>query len=70
MDYLVVLAGFLALLQAGKKLICQNRSFFRVYGIEIGRTGTGIQKVIEHFLRSFAWENDLIFNQMLYLKTR
>lgn len=64
MDDLVAFSGFLSLPQSSKELICQNVSFFRVYGIEIGSAGAGFQEVIENILRSSAWKNDLIFYEI------
>ena len=70
MDDLIALSGFLTLPQAGKELICQNVSFFRVYGIEIGGSGAGLQEVIQDILWSPAGKNDLIFYEIMYLKAR
>jgi hypothetical protein len=64
MGNLISLSGFLPLLQAGKKLVYQKVSFFRVYSIEISGSDAGLQEMIQDILRGHAWKNDLIFYEI------
>ena len=50
MDDFKAFPVFLALLQVSTELIHQNISSFRVYSVEIGSSGTGLQEVVQDIL--------------------